>query len=113
MSTSEYSPLLPPIQEDGSSREPSNERNPLLKRKHLNEDCNHWVPLDFQTIIWGYEGQPDDSKKNQGSFLYRFFCGSKKRKRVTIITSAIGVTVIVTAAVYFGYFRRSDIIHGD
>lgn len=111
MSTSEYSPLLPPIQEDGSSREPSHERNPLLKRKHLNKDCNHWVPLDYKTIIWGHEDQQPDINDNKGSFIYQFFCGTKKRKRVTIITSAIGVTVMVTVAVYFGYFKRSNIGH--
>lgn len=117
MSTSEYSPLLEPIIEG----EASGEREPLLKRKHLNKDCTHWVPLDYKTIIWGYEGQPDHdgdgSSNNQGSFLYRIFWSSKKRKRVTItITSAVGVTIALTAIAYFGYFRRSNLVssgHGD
>lgn len=111
MSTSEYSPLLPPIQEDAASREPSHERDPLLKRKHLNKDCTHWVPLDYKTIIWGHEDDQSDTNKSKGSYIYRFFWGTKKRKRVTLITSAIGMTVVVTAAVYFGYFKRSNIGH--
>lgn len=74
-----------------------------LKRKHLNKDCPHFVPINYKVVIYDEE-EPEDR-----SWIYKFFFGkgSPSRKKKTI-WSVIGCSVIVAASLFFIIRRVSQ-----
>lgn len=44
-----------------------------LKKKHLNQDCPHLVPLDYKVIRYGYE----DEDRGPRHWWSWFFCGTE------------------------------------
>lgn len=111
MSESEHHHLLSTIDEDQVSY--GTEGSPLLKRKHLNKDCTHWVPLDFQTIIYGAPDEKDDHEDDKWSWIYRLFCGNKKRKTATTILTIICCGILLTATGYYVVSNRVKISSSD
>lgn len=65
-----------------------------LKRKHLNKDCPHLVPLNYKVIVC------DEDEPPKRSWLYRFFFGKgdpvKKRKRTFWSIFGCGLLVAVS-----------------
>lgn len=101
----QYTPNLAPIDETSdatSSRVPLLSRSPTsprgsFKRKHLNRDCPHLVPGEFETIIIAIP--ESDVPAKSGSWFYQIFLSTKRRKAISLVT----VIAVIAAASACGW----------
>ena len=83
-SNSEAEPVLSGSDLTVSSTDTNEFASPSLKQKHLNKDCPHLVPLDFQIIIYEEEeDEENESLKPKRSWLQKLFFGTKSVKAVS------------------------------
>jgi len=81
--SSEVEPVLSRSEVTISSTDTNDFETPSLKQKHLNKDCPHLVPLDFQITIYDNDDDEEELVKPKRSLLHRIFFGSKSEKVVT------------------------------
>jgi hypothetical protein len=87
-------------------------RSPQLKRKHLNPDCTHLVPIDFQTVIDSHSedffrkshSAPGD--KSFKTWIFQVFWSTSKRKKLSIIGVFAFSCVIIAASGYYLFQRQ-------
>lgn len=98
-----FSPNLTPIDESSPLvlNGPA-DRAMRMRREHLNTDCKHLVPYDYPTIIIGkFHGFHDARSPRSGSWFYRTFWSTRRRKGFSILGLICCSVLIAASGLWF------------